>query len=55
MQNKKSIVNIPKFAYSIEAYNQVVQTSQPEVFHALNQNPKFRVIGQTLQRLRKSL
>lgn len=54
-QNKKSIVNIPKFAYSIEAYNQAVQKSQPEVLQALNQNPEFQVIGQTLQRLRKSL
>jgi hypothetical protein len=53
-QNKKSIVNIPKFAYSIEAYNQAVQESQPEVFQALNQNPEFQIIGQTLQRLRKS-
>ena len=51
----KSIVDIAKLSRSIQAYNQAIQKSEPDIQQQLTKNDEFQVIGQTLQRLRKSL
>ena len=49
------VVNLVKLENSIEAHNQIITETEPEVFQALMSNGEFQLISATLSKLRNSL
>jgi len=53
--NRTGNVSIEKLTEAITAYNEVLDTSSPEVVAELSKNKAFMQIGQTLRKLRSAI